>query len=163
MHLDILQVGIRKRNVAAKNQLWFQGVARTVLSHWPSSSFTPLRHHYQRKFRRATVCGWGEGSCHPWVSPSIKCVISSIPIPWDTEKVTGERPHFQKPLSWRDTRKLFVEAGSQTGRHWRRAEAPGTQPYSEASKVAWTRCRWLQASGYRVSEASTIPIPSEYP
>lgn len=96
MHLDILQLGIRKRNVAAKNQLWFQDVARTVLSHWPSSSFIPLRHHYQRKFRHETVCGWGGGSCHPWVSPSIKCILSSIPIPWGTEKVTGERPHLSK-------------------------------------------------------------------
>lgn len=163
MRLDILQVGIRKRNVAAKNQLWFQDVARTVLSHWPSSSFTPLRHHYQRKFRHATVCGWGEGSCHPWVSPSIKCIL----LPYqslETLRRWLEKDHtFQKPLTWRDTRKLFVEAGSQTGRHWRRAEAPGTQPYSKASKVAWTRWRWLQASGYRVSKASTIPIPSEYP
>lgn len=142
VHLASLQVGIRslsKRNAAATSAV-VSDVPVAVLSGWPSSSSIPLRHYHQRKVQKCKCVGWGWGFTRSLTQPlnKIHTLLSSIPIPWDSNSLRGwlERGHtFQKPLTWRDTRKLFFCWGRIPNRHWSWAEAPGTQPVKHTQPV----------------------------
>lgn len=157
MPSDSLQAGIRslwKRNTDTISTT-LSDEAKAVLSRRANSSSIPSRHH-QRKFRNPNVLGGGEGPYDLWPTSSIKYTLYFQPYQFLETSGLLERGHtFRKPLTWRGTRKLFVEVGFHTGCQEHNRIVKHT-PVSKIERAGW---RWFQASPNRLSKKK-VPIPS---
>lgn len=165
VHLASLQVGIRslsKRNAAATSAV-VSDVPVAVLSGWPSSSSIPLRHYHQRKVQKCKCVGWGWGFTRSLTQPlnKIHTLLSSIPIPWDAERVTGERPHLPKATHLKRHQKTFFLLRQDPKPPLELSGSPRntTSEAHTTSKVARTGW-WLRASGNKLSKENTISNPS---